>query len=425
MTTKQVFNTSAELDYPKVLPTLDLDFANAKTLDPRITFNRASGGSYVGADGLIKYAGVNEARFDHDPVTGESLGLLIEESRTNLVLNSLSGYGNFFPSNTTVTTGIDAPDGSNTAVRVTCKTSGTTLIRMNTGTLLNSTTYTASFYVRLISGTTAVGNALTSDICDGAGINYLPLLVQNKWVKITYSGFRALINNPEFNFIDLLSDKITDYVLDFWGAQVEQASFPTSYIPTQGSTRTRASDSVQIVGKNFTNFFNKNEGTTLITYRPRFDGFYQSQFSNLFAIRDATTSTATAIGLAGLGNNQLYFIGSSTSLETALVIGFSFLTPPIPSSKRTERAVISYGNDYIRMYQNSIPFSSTSPLYGAGKIADLAKTRYSPSSVDYVRLIFGGDPAFAGRFNCTIQNFRYYPKDLGPQLLKNISQIYP
>jgi hypothetical protein len=68
MAVKQVFNTSAELDFPNVLPTLDLDFANSKTLDPRITFTRSSGGSYVGADGLIKYAGVNEARFDHDPV---------------------------------------------------------------------------------------------------------------------------------------------------------------------------------------------------------------------------------------------------------------------------------------------------------------------------------------------------------------------
>ena len=88
MTLKQIFNTSAELDYPTVLPTLDLDFANTKTLDPRITFTRASSGSYFGADGILKYAGVNEARFDHDPVTGESLGLLIEEQRTNSIRNN-------------------------------------------------------------------------------------------------------------------------------------------------------------------------------------------------------------------------------------------------------------------------------------------------------------------------------------------------
>jgi hypothetical protein len=81
-------NKSSDSIFPKVRPSLDLDFANSKTLDPRITFTRSSGGSYVGADGLIKYAGVNEARFDHNPVTGESLGLLVEEQRTNLQRHS-------------------------------------------------------------------------------------------------------------------------------------------------------------------------------------------------------------------------------------------------------------------------------------------------------------------------------------------------
>jgi hypothetical protein len=81
-------NKSSVNNFPSVRPTLDLDFANSKTLDPRIEFTRASGGSYVGADGLIKYAGVNEARFDHDPVTGESLGLLVEEARTNSIRNN-------------------------------------------------------------------------------------------------------------------------------------------------------------------------------------------------------------------------------------------------------------------------------------------------------------------------------------------------
>ncbi|NBP16984.1 hypothetical protein EBU95_21825, partial [bacterium] len=38
---------------------LDLRFARYKTLDPRITFTRASSGTYVGSDGLIKTATTN------------------------------------------------------------------------------------------------------------------------------------------------------------------------------------------------------------------------------------------------------------------------------------------------------------------------------------------------------------------------------
>ena len=70
-------------DYPTIEPSLNLDFANARALDSRIAFTRGSSATYVGRDGLIKYAKANEPRFDHDPITGESLGMLIEEPRIN------------------------------------------------------------------------------------------------------------------------------------------------------------------------------------------------------------------------------------------------------------------------------------------------------------------------------------------------------
>jgi hypothetical protein len=71
--------------YPNVRPSLDLNFARTRALDPRITFTRASTGTFVGSDGLIKTAAINAPRFDHNPTTGESLGLLVEEARTNRV----------------------------------------------------------------------------------------------------------------------------------------------------------------------------------------------------------------------------------------------------------------------------------------------------------------------------------------------------
>ena len=70
-------------EYPSIRPTLDLNFMATKVLDDRITFTRDGVGTYVDEDGLIKYASNNAPRFDHDPTTGESLGLLIEEARTN------------------------------------------------------------------------------------------------------------------------------------------------------------------------------------------------------------------------------------------------------------------------------------------------------------------------------------------------------
>ena len=73
--------------YPAVEPSLNLDFANSKKLDSRINFVRGSTATYTDESGIIRTAAQDEARFDHDS-DGNSLGLLIEESRTNLVTYS-------------------------------------------------------------------------------------------------------------------------------------------------------------------------------------------------------------------------------------------------------------------------------------------------------------------------------------------------
>ena len=76
-----------------IRPTLNLDFANSKQLDPSVTFNRNSPASYYDSKGIIRFANENKPRFDHNPDTGESKGLLIEEERTN-VINHIGWFNN-------------------------------------------------------------------------------------------------------------------------------------------------------------------------------------------------------------------------------------------------------------------------------------------------------------------------------------------
>jgi hypothetical protein len=66
-----------------IRPTLNLDFTNNQKLDHRVNFYRNSIGTYYDSKGSIKIASANEPRFDYNPLTGESKGLLIEEARTN------------------------------------------------------------------------------------------------------------------------------------------------------------------------------------------------------------------------------------------------------------------------------------------------------------------------------------------------------
>ena len=91
---------AASQDYPTIRPTLDLNFAATKTLDPRITFYRTGPASYVDEFGKIVFVGGSIPRFDHDPSTRECKGFLIEESRKNYLENgdfvSSYGSGNFW-----------------------------------------------------------------------------------------------------------------------------------------------------------------------------------------------------------------------------------------------------------------------------------------------------------------------------------------
>lgn len=72
---------------PTAGPSLELNFINGSAMDSRITYTGANG-TYFNNAGQLTAALVNAARFDFDPVTFAARGLLVEENRTNLVLNN-------------------------------------------------------------------------------------------------------------------------------------------------------------------------------------------------------------------------------------------------------------------------------------------------------------------------------------------------
>ena len=262
--------------YPAVEPSLNLDFANSKRLDPRITFTRASTGTYTDESGIIRTAAQDEARFDHDG-DGNSLGLLIEESRTNLTTNSgdFSGWQTF--NTTTLTDQVSAPDGTTTADLIYPSSTGT---------------YRAVRKYHALSA----GSYVTSIFAKSNGINFLTIGdlgssqyrawfdLQNGSVGDVASGYSATIQRfPNgwcrcslFHSAELtgwfyvgLADSNGSTTatasgtngIYIWGAQLEAGSFPTSYIPTSGSTVTRSADVASMTGTNFSSWYNQDQGT--------------------------------------------------------------------------------------------------------------------------------------------------------------------
>jgi len=347
MSVKQVFNTSAELDYPTVLPTLDLDFANSKTLDSRITFTRASGGSYVGADGLIKYAGVNEPRFDHDPVTGESLGLLVEESRTNYHYDSYSSSPNIYTPDGLLSSNYTTQNFTNSGY-----TSRRNRIQFNQ-VLSPGTTYTFSMYIRYY-GSPNLGPKLNIGDYTGDNYGYTTVMIQyssydgenfnvienlrvievlqNDWyrVALTFNGpISSSSTTVPYVYMGGYSSlpELPNFGIQMWQPQLEVGAFATSHIPP---SRTRAADNASITGKNFSSWYNQSEGTLL--WKGIFDS-YNSSGSNdaLFAITDGSVSNRFSIRprntLATSSGNTLfesfdwgYTVQSNTYMNGALAI---------------------------------------------------------------------------------------------------------
>lgn len=69
---------------------VNTSFNFSGSLPKGITLSRSTSGTYFDNTGTRQVAAPNQPRFDYDPVTLQPLGLLIESTRTNFLLNSLA-----------------------------------------------------------------------------------------------------------------------------------------------------------------------------------------------------------------------------------------------------------------------------------------------------------------------------------------------
>jgi hypothetical protein len=427
MSVKQVFNTSAELDYPTVLPTLDLDFANSKTLDPRITFTRASGGSYVGADGLIKYAGVNEARFDHDPLTGESLGLLVEEARTNLLLRSEEFDNSYWAKDaiSIIPNQIIAPDGTLTADKIIGNSSTSIgnmarLFSFTSGTSVTYSIYAKKGEIDIFTylqtnfafGGTGGNRSVTFNLTNGTvqqdaqgdtGIFGRIQNVGNGWYRCIATITPTSTVNSSMQYVRFLSTGDGVSGIYIWGAQLEVGTFPTSYIPTQASTRTRAVDNAQITGRNFSSFSNLNEGTFFVRgdwIFPNNENVNYPQFS---------------FG-AGLNGSFDYFITFADFPR------FSYFRP----SPLGGEVVLYSGTTISSKFYNTALSYQTSGKFGASIDGQISILTYTPNitfnpNANNVLNLGRAINVSASRLNGRLSKLTYYPKALSPSNLQALT----
>lgn len=218
----------------------------AKNFSDIVTFARASSGTFVGSDGLVKVAGNNQARLDFNPVTLAARGLLVEESRTNLLVRSHEFEQGPWASgltNCSVRTNADvAPDGTVSADYVVASAAGATSIDYRSNNAVTvGVTYTASMYVKAATALVRVG--LSVDIAWAQGGTSFDLV--GNGTVVAGPGSITHVGNGWYRLttVATLVQQRADVGLSFtatsnqsgffiWGAQLEAGAFATSYIPS-------------------------------------------------------------------------------------------------------------------------------------------------------------------------------------------------
>lgn len=265
------------MTYPTITPKLTLDFANSRQLDPRITFSRSSTATYLHPDtGLITTASSGVARFEKE-------GLLIEEARTNVVLNSgdISQAAPLASGTETITANAAvAPDGTTTATSVVPNSGATSTFLYGIASPTNPVSASvflkangwnyAGLWMNNYDGSSDARLAI--DLTDGSVLTsqnsglFKVTPCGNGWFRIALkssTGNDGTLSIRLFNSsgsLTLPAMNGTDGIY-CWGLQTETGEFPTSYIPTTSSTATRAADVASITGTSFSDWYNQGEGS--------------------------------------------------------------------------------------------------------------------------------------------------------------------
>ena len=385
-------------------------------------FTRSSSATRVNKDGLIEVVGSDEPRVDY--LNNADGHLLLEPSRTNLVTysedftqwtkQSITDSEINLVSNS-LTGSIDASELEDTS------TSNYARLTLNTTTLA-STAYRFSCFVKKTTGVqtscpafqleighdylvlnTTTGETKT-DALDAGNTNYSDINVidfNSEWWKLEMTATSVGTSTrvaiyPAFTGTfgsSASSSNIGNVTI--YGIQVEQGSYATSYIPTSGSSVTRAAEaSSQDVP---TSVINSTQGTMY------FEG--SSSESNISYIYFLSLSDGTL-------NNRLEIRQSAAVLQFLWRVGGVY-----------QNAISKSGIDITTNFKMAVRYSSTDiVMYYNGEKVDTitSPTLYSANTLD--RIAF--DEGDGGRdLTGTVKDVRLYDTPLTDSELQALTTL--
>lgn len=300
--------------------TLDIDFINnqawvspkTQTVGAVLTNTRASSAYYTNANGQLILFGNNTLRY------GGAAGLLLEEARTNLVIQSQAfSNASWSKSNVNATdNAVAAPDGTKTACAIVEQNVNTNhlFIAAASITLTNATVYSFSFYAKaagrsrlafqadgtsgFLGAVTTIDLSTQTVVVPGAGVSNITISpLANGWFRITGTATSSGVTaSPAIGLVSPSTTGFSAYQGDgvsgafVWGLQLEQATNVSSYVATTTVGVARAAD--QVVSTSLLNtIFSTAHGTV-------------SWQGALAPLQGLTSPTLSVYDTAGGANNR-------------------------------------------------------------------------------------------------------------------------
>lgn len=286
-----------------------------KVTDGDFDFTRATTATRVGPNGLIQNVASGLPRIDFSGGTGQ---ILLEPQSTNLEVNSgdlSTGWGVASSATQQVETGITPFGVSGNIKRITGATNNPpswtdaadSLRKQYTVTATNPASFfTFSVYIKSAGSTTV--NIQLRDNTLGPSVTTGSISLNSDWQRVSIT---KQFGTTTTRVAVVIGGTDGDILLS--GAQLENSSFPTSLIPTSGTTVTRNKDLAN--GSGDTSLINSIDG---VLYS-EFAAIADDQTLKVISISDSSSNNEVLIRTLQTSSNTLQSRVRANSSNAAII----------------------------------------------------------------------------------------------------------
>ena len=347
-------------------------------------FTRSGGATRINSQGLIETVEDGVSRLNYPMIDGKVVGCpshLLEPQRTNLLQYSEDfSDAYWYKSGTyTITNNYGtSPDGTNNSTRI--QGDANTVVYRDVG----SSTDARSIYVKATSGSGNIQLLSHSNNTNNV------FAIDENWKRVEINSASVLGDN--FYVVDFRGASTDVFDIEIWGAQVEQGSYPTSYIPTNGSAVTRSAETANNSGDAST--FNDSEGVLMAEISALDD----DGTARVITINDGGSSDYIGLRYHTVSNTIRFLIksGGTTNFDY-------FIT--LPSTQEYNKIAIKYDNTNVYLWANGIEYFQFSPII----------TPIGLSTLDFDDSVGGDD------FYGNIKQVQYYDSALNDSDLEKLT----